>query len=73
MAFLCLFWRTNMEYLTTSEVAKKWDITRRRVNVLCDEGRVEGAIQKGKIWLIPDSAIKPVDKRTTRYENSKEK
>ncbi len=61
-----------MEYLTTSEVAKKWDITRRRVNVLCDEGRVEGAIQKGKIWLIPDSAIKPVDKRTTRYENSKE-
>ncbi len=62
-----------MEYLTTSEVAKKWDITRRRVNVLCDEGRVEGAIQKGKIWLIPDSAIKPVDKRTTRYENSKEK
>ena len=62
-----------MEYLTTSEVAKKWDITRRRVNVLCDEGRVEGAIQKGKIWLIPDSAVKPVDKRTTRYGNSNEK
>ncbi len=61
-----------MEYLTTSEVARKWGITRRRVNVLCDEGRVEGAIQKGKMWLIPDSAVKPVDGRTTRYEKSRE-
>ena len=61
-----------MEYLTTSEVARKWGITRRRVNVLCDEGRIEGAIQKGKMWLIPDFAVKPVDGRTTRYEKSKE-
>ena len=52
-----------MEYLTTSETAEKWNITRRRVNVLCDEGRIEGAIQKGKIWLIPDDAEKPADCR----------
>lgn len=57
-----------MEYLTTSEAAKKWNITRRRVNVLCDEGRIEGAIQKGRIWLIPDSSPKPEDGRAVRYE-----
>ena len=59
-----------MEYLTTSEAAKKWNITRRRVNVLCDEGRIEGAIQKGKIWLIPEDAKKPEDGRTLRYVKS---
>ena len=60
-----------MEYLTTSEAAEKWNITRSRVNVLCDEGRIEGAIQKGKIWLIPETAVKPADGRTTRHEKNK--
>ena len=52
-----------MEFLTTAEAGEKWGISRRRVVVLCSEGRVEGAIQKGKIWLIPDYAQKPVDGR----------
>ena len=52
-----------MEYLTTSEVAEKWSLSRRRVNVLCDEGRVKGAIRKGKIWLIPGNTAKPTDNR----------
>ena len=56
-----------MEYLTTSEVAEIWGITRRRVNVLCNEGRIEGVIQKGKIWLIPNSALKPEDGRHFRH------
>lgn len=56
-----------MDYLTTSEAAEKWNISRRRVNVLCDKGRIEGAIQKGKIWLIPSETKKPVDGRTVRY------
>ncbi len=60
-----------MEYLTTSEAAEKWGITRRRVNVLCSEGRIKGAIQKGKIWLIPEKTVKPVDGRTLRYTQVK--
>lgn len=40
-----------MELLTTSEMAKKWDISRRRVTTLCAEGRIEGAILKGNTWL----------------------
>ena len=51
-----------MEYLTTSEVAANWGITARRVQILCKEGRVDGAVFKG-IWLIPSDAKKPEDPR----------
>lgn len=56
-----------MEYLTTAEIAEKWNVSRRRVTVLCGEGRIEGVIQKGDIWLIPDDATKPIDGRRVRY------
>ena len=62
-----------MEYITTVEAAEKWHITRRRVNVLCDQGRIEGAVLKGKMWLIPASAEKPVDGRSIRYSLDKTK
>lgn len=52
-----------MEYLTTVEMSKQWNISSRRIGVLCTEGRVEGAIKKGKMWLIPSDAVKPVDGR----------
>ena len=56
-----------MEYLTTSEVAEKWGITARRVVVLCQEGRIDGAVKKSRMWLIPDTAKKPEDGRHVRY------
>lgn len=52
-----------MEYLTTVEISEKWNITSRRIGVLCAEGRVKGAIKKGKMWLIPADAEKPADAR----------
>lgn len=48
-----------MEYLTSNEMAGKWDITSRRVRKLCEEGRVEGAVQKSNLWLIPECSLKP--------------
>ena len=57
-----------MEYLTTSEMAEQWNISRRRVDVLCGEGRIEGTIKKGKMWLIPMDAKKPEDGRTSRVK-----
>ena len=55
-----------MELLTTSEMAKKWDISRRRVTTLCAEERIEGAILKGNTWLIPENTEKPDDPRRVR-------
>lgn len=55
-----------MEFLTTTEMAEKWNISRRRVTTLCREGRVEGAILRGNTWLVPDNAKKPEDPRRVR-------
>ena len=52
-----------MELLTTTEMAKKWGLSRRRVTTYCTNGRIEGAVMKGNTWLIPDSAKKPEDPR----------
>ena len=52
-----------MEYLTTTELSQKWNISSRRIGILCAEGRLEGAIKKGKMWLIPSGTQKPVDGR----------
>lgn len=55
-----------MEYLTTVEMSEKWNISSRRIGVLCATGRIEGVIKKGKTWLIPSDAVKPAD---GRYKN----
>lgn len=52
-----------MEYLTTTEMAEKWNISSRRIGILCTEGRIDGVFKKGKMWLIPSDAKKPDDAR----------
>lgn len=52
-----------MEYISIAEAAEKWGITRRRVQVLCSEGRIPGLTKFGKAWAIPKNAEKPMDKR----------
>lgn len=39
-----------MEYISIAEVAEKWGITRRRVQVLCSENRIPGLTQFGKAF-----------------------
>ena len=57
-----------MEYYTTAELADKWGISQRRVAIYCKEGRIEGAVLKGRTWLIPGDVEKPDDPRKTRKE-----
>lgn len=55
-----------MDYMTTMEASEKWGISTRRVTKLCNEGRVEGAISIGTIWLIPKRNEKPEEKKRGR-------
>ncbi len=55
-----------MEYLTSAECAEKWGISQRRVAIYCKQGRIEGAVIRGKMWLIPEGAEKPEDPRKAR-------
>ena len=52
-----------MEYLSISQVAEKWRLSTRRINVLCSEGRILGATKIGSYWAIPADAEKPADAR----------
>lgn len=52
-----------MEYLTIQEVAEKWGITSRRIQVLCSKGRLPGAKKFGRQWAIPVDLDKPEDAR----------
>ena len=52
-----------MKYLSVSQTAERWGITRRRIQRLCNEGRVEGAVKIGSYWAIPEEAEKPKDAR----------
>ncbi len=55
--------------ITTKQAATKWGISDRRVRILCSNGQIEGAFQKGKSWMIPDNAQKPTDGRVKSKEN----
>ena len=52
-----------MKYLSSKEASEKWGISDRRIRVLCNEGRIEGAVKIGRNWSIPFDAAKPVDAR----------
>lgn len=59
-----------MRYLTVAEIAEKWGISPRRVQILCRNGRIPTALKIGHAWIIPDNVSKPVD---ARYKNIIEK
>lgn len=62
-----------MEYLSISQIAEKWGLSARRINVLCSEGRIPGAIKIGSYWAVPADAEKPADARIKSGKYIKEK
>ena len=55
-----------MDYIKVSEAAEKWGISARRVRVLCAEGKIDGVVRKGNLYMIPAGAAKPMDGRKGR-------
>lgn len=51
------------DYMTVQEAAKKWELSERRVQKLCECNRINGVIRLSRVWLIPQNAVKPADKR----------
>ncbi len=52
-----------MEYISVREASLKWGISERRIQRLCLEERVAGAIRFSRVWMIPKDAEKPEDAR----------
>lgn len=61
-----------IQYMSAREAAEKWNISQRRVSILCSEGRIPDVGMLGNMWLIPRNAEKPVDARMKRNTASEE-
>ena len=48
-----------MELITVKQAAEKWGVTPRRVQGLCKEGRIKGALRWERTWMIPAHAVLP--------------
>lgn len=52
-----------MDFISVQDAAKNWGISERRIQKLCEENRIEGAVKFSRLWLIPRNAQKPSDRR----------
>lgn len=52
-----------MEFLSITQTSEIWGISGRRIQRLCCEGRIPGAIKIGSYWAIPKGSKKPRDGR----------
>lgn len=55
-----------IQYMSAREAAEKWNISQRRVSILCSESRIPDVAMLGNMWIIPRNAEKPVDARMKR-------
>ena len=60
-----------MKYLSIRETAERWGVSTRHIQILCNDGRVPGAVRIGYAWAIPDDATKPKDRRIKSGEYTK--
>ena len=47
------------KYENVLHFAKEWRLSERSIRNYCANGRIDGAILKGKTWFIPSDAVKP--------------
>ena len=46
-------------YVRAEELAERWNVSARQIQMLCKAGKIEGAIKFGTTWAIPEGAVKP--------------
>lgn len=52
-----------MEYVSCNEMHKILGITTRRIQQICKNGDIKGAIKKGKIWHIPKTELSNINSK----------
>jgi hypothetical protein len=54
----------TLDWITPEDAARQWGIKARQVQALCVDGKIDGTVKLGRVWLIPKDATKPIDGRT---------
>jgi len=57
-----------MDFMSVRDAASLWNISERRVQQFCEEGRIKGVQRFGRSWMIPKSTEKPADPRRVRAQ-----
>lgn len=52
-----------MDYISIKQLSEKWEISTRRIQILCRDGRIRGAMRIASTWAVPADAQKPKDAR----------
>jgi hypothetical protein len=52
-----------LDYISVQQAANQWGISKRRIQKLCEENRIAGAVHFGRAWAIPKDTEKPADAR----------
>ena len=57
-----------LDYISVQQAADKWGISKRRIQKLCEENRIDGVVRFGYAWAIPKDAEKPADARKKKFD-----
>ena len=52
-----------LDYISVQQASDEWEISKRRIQKLCEENRINGAVRFGHAWAIPKYTPKPADGR----------
>lgn len=67
MAYHKIDWEIISDrFKRVKDCAEEWGISKRRVQIYCEEDRIAGAFKYGQYWLIPKDAQKPPEKERGR-------
>ena len=70
MAYHKIDWEMILHrHKRVKDCAEEWGVSKRRVQIYCEEDRIEGAFKYGQYWLIPKDAQKPPEKERKRAIN----
>lgn len=60
-----------VDYISVAEASAKFNVSERRVQTLCEQGRIPGAKVLSGVWIIPETSEKPLDarKKSARENN----
>jgi hypothetical protein len=54
----------TLDWITPEAAGQKWGVKVRQVQALCTDGKIDGAIKMGRMWLIHKDTLRPIDGRT---------
>ena len=62
-------------YVTANEMAERWNLSSRRVQIMCASGEIKGSVKFGRSWALQEDADRATDGRITtgEYKNWRKK